>query len=326
VDEPTGHTIDGTPWEEPRGPHLPDRLTAIPLLCWPFIALAIVQLAVGVSDIRSLGELDVSFALSWVAGRISGLAPTLMGVALFWRHPAAARSMPMVAWAMVLFAVGGVLALFSSPLSPMLSELTPPSDASSPIGWAFVGWQVGSSIVAVLAVACLGVGLDRARARRDALPRSLMALVVVLATLSALSYIPLLGGSASGAEMVANAIVAVATSTATLLLIGFVFVVAFVGRRSGEAPATGWAAAALGAGILVAASVLFQLIGLVYMLTGLVPFAVVTGASAVGWVLLLAAFAVGLPAEFGTAAADVPGPDPVTPDPPAATPPGSEGS
>jgi hypothetical protein len=71
VDEPTGHTIDGTPWEEPRGPHLPDRLTAIPLLCWPFIALAIVQLAVGVSDIRSLGELDLSFALSWVAdGRL----------------------------------------------------------------------------------------------------------------------------------------------------------------------------------------------------------------------------------------------------------------
>ena len=27
MDEPVGHTIDGTPWDEARGPHLPDPLT-----------------------------------------------------------------------------------------------------------------------------------------------------------------------------------------------------------------------------------------------------------------------------------------------------------
>ena len=38
--EPTGQTIEGEPWPEARGPHLPDRLTRIPLLVWPFVILA----------------------------------------------------------------------------------------------------------------------------------------------------------------------------------------------------------------------------------------------------------------------------------------------
>ena len=38
--EPTGHTMDGTPWVEPRGPHLPDRLSAVGWLAWPFVILA----------------------------------------------------------------------------------------------------------------------------------------------------------------------------------------------------------------------------------------------------------------------------------------------
>ena len=49
--EPTGHTIDGTPWEEPRPPHLPDPVVhvarRIPLAAWAFLAIAIAPRASG---------------------------------------------------------------------------------------------------------------------------------------------------------------------------------------------------------------------------------------------------------------------------------------
>ena len=48
-DEPTGTTIDGTPWEEARPPHLPDTVTGLPV---PTILFTLGAIVVGILTIR----------------------------------------------------------------------------------------------------------------------------------------------------------------------------------------------------------------------------------------------------------------------------------
>ncbi len=53
-DEPSGATIDGTPWEEPRPPHLPDTVTStITGTPVPTFLFLLGALAIGVLTVRS---------------------------------------------------------------------------------------------------------------------------------------------------------------------------------------------------------------------------------------------------------------------------------
>ena len=52
--EPTGQTVDGTPWEEPRPPHLPDRVMRVHPIAWLFVALAVVVVVADLPTLRSM--------------------------------------------------------------------------------------------------------------------------------------------------------------------------------------------------------------------------------------------------------------------------------
>ena len=86
--EPRGHTIDGTPWEEPRPPHLPDRLTSISPWVLPFLVVVVFQLWLFWLD-QPFGTDPRSPLEYWLDTRyqFAEIAGSLIGLALFLRHP-----------------------------------------------------------------------------------------------------------------------------------------------------------------------------------------------------------------------------------------------
>ena len=94
--EPTGHTLDGTPWEEARPPHLPDRLTAISPWTVPFLLVAAWQLWTVWSQRPQTEPMPAEW---WgqLLGIVPSIAMALIGAALFLRHPDAWRSLRLVA-------------------------------------------------------------------------------------------------------------------------------------------------------------------------------------------------------------------------------------
>ena len=99
-------------WEEARPPHLPDRITAIPVMVWPFVALTVVvvfarsRMYIGV-------PFDASIAVSFGLGMARLGAMTLLGAALFLRHPDAWSRLRPVAVAVSLIAIAEALDVFA---------------------------------------------------------------------------------------------------------------------------------------------------------------------------------------------------------------------
>ena len=130
MSEPTGHTVDGTPWEEPRGPHLPDRVVGVPPMAWLFIATAIV---VTIADLPTLARMGSG---PWFLGQgILGLVPPicscLLGAVLFIRHPDAVQALPLLVLGAMLSAAVPVLRLGSTLVASILEGWSPSVDMSS---------------------------------------------------------------------------------------------------------------------------------------------------------------------------------------------------
>src|SRR5688500_6853375 len=104
-DKPAARTVDTAPWPEARPPHLPDRITALSPWIAPFLLLAALQVFLGWQQWASEGTLDVAPSLALhISDLLPSLAATLLGAALFWRHPQAHRTMPRVALGVALLA------------------------------------------------------------------------------------------------------------------------------------------------------------------------------------------------------------------------------
>jgi hypothetical protein len=130
-DEPRGHTIDGTPWEEPRPPHLPDTLTRISLWVIPFLVLAGFQLVAGWREWAGQGQLNPGYGVTIFLGLVPGVCASLLGAALFYRHPSANRRLSILVFGVVLLAVTALMELASRPLDEWFLALSPSADFSS---------------------------------------------------------------------------------------------------------------------------------------------------------------------------------------------------
>ena len=91
-DEPTGSRLDDTRWEEPRPPHLPDRLASITPWVLPFLIVVAYQVWLLWVDRPRGGDITMSLPY-WLEARFrfAGIAGSLIGLALFIRHPDPAR-------------------------------------------------------------------------------------------------------------------------------------------------------------------------------------------------------------------------------------------
>jgi hypothetical protein len=303
--EPRGHTIDGTPWEEPRPPHLPDRLTSISLWVLPFLVVAGIQVWVLWIN-QPLSTNQGSAVEYWLRTRyqFAEIAGSLIGLALFLRHPDARRTLPQVAWGALLLLLAQVMGLLEQTLDPAFVALAPPGEDLFFLSPLKEAYSIFTSLVAVFGIAFIATGLSAARRYETVgAGRGLAAVLVILAVVStvlstAAAILQLTTAEFEVSPALVGTIIGslFAWFLRTLALSYFV-VVTVVGWIRQEAPRSAWRLAPVGAALL-----LFQAVVVPFLSVFSVPqegllaiFAFIQEGVVVGWVLLVAAFALGLP-------------------------------
>ena len=311
MSEPTGSRETPEPPEE-RGPHLPDAITRVPGPVWPFLALTVLAVIGRWQELSGLSFSRPIDAVALIAGSVPPIVAPLLGVALFTRHPTAHRTMPSVAFGVVLFAVLTVVDRLREPILESIASLDPSFEATGP---AFLGYGLVQALVSVFALTYLSIGLADARRFEDSPGRRTALIVLVAAAVGAPAVSALLGFAWLSVQPLSS-IVSVVSVLATNLAWAYLGWNAYRGWTAGEEPGTGWALVA-GASIgYVLIAVLATVLSVVAWVSGasnsqpqlVYEVYLLLGAALAGvWLALLAAFAVGLPAveaEAGTA--DVP--------------------
>ena len=337
--EPTGQTIDGSPWEEPRPPHLPDRLASMPWLAWPFLILAAVLVGFALPRVQDVLAAGGPYSIWSIVTQLDPIATVLLGAALFWRHPDAARELPRIAVGVALLATGEILRLIAEPLAPILAGITPPTEALPglvPLGSAFDAFATS---IGLFGLVYLIGGLDDARrfqaegsSRRIAIPLVALGVVIGIGKFVRLGEVPVDDTLTVGTVVAVSLIL----STLDVLAWAYLIVIGARGWRSGESPSRGWLAATLAGICVLIAAVSTTAIELLVATPTEATFMVYLAFSSIGtaaWILLLIAFGLGLPSTVEFDEEDVddleidPDADPdATSGPPVATTPGYEGS
>ena len=316
------------PYPEARPPHLPDVLTRRSPWLLYFAVVVVLQLwrllqAWQPSVIPGDAKSAVDYVLSW----IPALTAPLAGVALFYRHPDARRSLRILVFGLILLSFGELLNAFQEPIRDFLRGLSPVDDVASlaetPAEFAF---RVFTLLVTIFGLVYVAAGLSSARLREAT--RSERPLAVWLAALAVVgSIVSLTALSALPAEatptLIVQVIVGVVLSAVITFAWAYLAVVTISGWVARESPRRAWGVAALAASVLFAFRLIFPALSLVPFGPDSGPFLTVLAyTSWAAWALLILAFALGLPTPEGPASDRVAGP---TGDPPAATSPGSAG-
>jgi len=298
--EPKCHTIDGIPWEEPRPPHLPDRLTSISPWVLPFLALAVFQVwLLGTLQPRST---DLSALVDYWLGtryQIVGIAGALIGLALFLRHPNARNTLPQIASGAFLLLLAQVLGLLESTIDPLFVDLAPPTDEMSFFSPLMQAYSIFTSLVGIFAIAFIASGLSAARRYEDVGTTRGLAVLLAVLVFTAVAYTTF-GFAMVQDDLSGNSIIIIAGALLANLFrslaLAYLVVVSVRGWVAQEQPRAGWRVAALGAG--------FLLLELITPFIGVLPLAqdglvaaigLIADVALVGWILLVVAFALGLP-------------------------------
>ena len=310
------------PFPEARPPHPPDFLARQSPWVFAFAAVAVVQIWRILSALVGAPGVDSGTTVLNVLSAIQNIAPPLFGVALFWRHPHARTTMPLLVFGLVLFAIGELLAAFDQPIRDVLRTISQPPDETfvleSP---AEVAFRVFTSLLSVFALLYTGAGLTAARRReRRASERPLaiwltaLAVVATVVNIAATSQLEF----ESSPLVIVQLVVGIVLSVLVTLAWAYLVTVAVGGWMAREAPSRAWGLAALATSILFASRAVFTvLISLPVGGWGMTVLQVVGYLSLGAWLVLLAAFAVGLPSPPNAVEVEA------TADPPGATQPGS---
>lgn len=305
------------PFPEARPPHLPDVLTRQSPWVLAFLAIAVLQVWRAWTSITGLGAENAGSALGLAISSIQTIIPPLFGAALFWRHPKARATMPPLVFGLALFAFGELLGAFEQPIREVLLAIAPPAAEGTVFDTpAVVAFGVFTSLLSIFAVLYTAAGLAATRRGRSAAERPLTVWLVALVIVSFVLYIagilPILQNEATpdiAIRVVLGAVLSVLGSLAWAYFVS----VTVGGWLAGEAPRRAWIAAAIATAVLfttplvVGASLVLGTDALVLAST------VALYTSMAAWLLLLAAFLLGLPAPPGDEPAEA------TVDPPAAT-------
>ena len=122
-DEPTGTTIDGTPWVEPRPPHLPDTVTGLPV---PTILFTLGAIVSGISTIRDrLPEPGAGPGgpVLWVLSLSIPVSSFLIPAVFFLRHRDAWSAHRAMALGTAFLAIGRSLQLLGGYLGDWFDSI-----------------------------------------------------------------------------------------------------------------------------------------------------------------------------------------------------------
>jgi hypothetical protein len=254
----------------------------------------------------------------------SAIVP-LFGAALFIRHPDARRTMPALVFGIVLFTIVQLLTSIDAPIRAFLDNFSSPDDG--PVSPADVAYAVFRSLLQLFAILYIAGGLSEARRAPPVAAQRPLALwlgaLAVIATVISIASVAQFGLDLSGPGGALVLAIDITLALFTSIVWAYLVSVTVGGTLAGEAPKPAWRLAAIGTGIVFVYRLLAGIVlGVGDPWTSLV---VIGGYVALaGWLLLLVAFWLGLPAPADTTtAADEATADPPTADPPAMTPPGS---
>jgi hypothetical protein len=287
---------------EARGPHLPDVLTRQSPWLYVFIGAALIHLAAAWLDWAGRGPLAPPQDLvTMIAERTPSVLISLFGAALFIRHPDARRSLPLLAFGLGLMTLGQLLTLIDGPITRLIDSLAPSSEVFVGLSPAVVAYQVATGLIGIVAVLYLGAGLASARRRPIHIAeRSFTGVVAIIGIATVVlpyALVPLqLPTTPFEWALVAIGLV---LSLLHALVWSYVVAVAFGGWMAGEAPRLGWGLALLAGALGLALRILTAMLLVIGNLSGGLSQPALTAVGLLGtagWVLLLAAFAAGLPA------------------------------
>ena len=321
--EPTGRTIDGIPWEEPRPPHLPDAVTRVSPWVIPFVLLAGVQVVAAWLDWAAQGDIRDPNVVEFILVQwLPGICASLLGAALFYRHRDAHRRLPMLVVGVVLLTLAALLRLAGDPVGEALMAAAPPDDE----GWIFNSYGIyraAITVVSIFGVVYLARGLAGARRSADVVSGRVLGIVAVAVVVVASLISPVFAFGQFDREVLTPInIVSLVLATIDTLAWAYLFVIAFGGWLAGERARIGWLLVALAAIIDLIFLVVLAASGFVDLSGGGVFLIMLSWLGIARWVFLLTAFALGLPSMEGVPVSDEPVAG-ATPDRPAVTTPSS---
>lgn len=309
-DDPAAARPDGPalaePWPEPRGLHLPDVLGRLPLAAWLFVVLAVARLGWALREDALGPSLD-----AWRIGQVAlfgvpSVVAVLLPAALLARHRDAPARMRVLFAGVVLLAIVEGLRLLASPLEPLFESLTPADQAVAFLVPSAIAYQVAGNLLNALALAAISVGLIRTRRHDD--PSASWPVDAVLAALVVLiGATGIVSVSRLPAEqlpltptVVAYVVSTVVLNVVTATAFGYLAATTTAGARANEGPALGWRLAAIGSWLVIGSLAALGVAGVLEPTADAADLAnnlvlAIEAVFSLGFIGLLAAFALGLP-------------------------------
>jgi hypothetical protein len=281
---------------EARGPHLPDR--------WPILVFVGLAIAAGWATYPNPPAWTPESFAAFILDLLPVVCAVLLPAALLLRHPDAPRVARPLFFGTLLFAAVPFLRLAGPALEGFFLSLTPPSEG--------VEWFVPSSIlygffqslIGLFGVLYIALGLSQARhwAFRQSARVAGFAVFAVGAAAALATIYSATQTDLSQIEMTtslwAYLIGSIALTVITILTWAYLAMSLVRSTLSGEEPGPGWAAAALGASLVLTTFAIGAWANLVMTSNpdlNNVIFWVSNGAYSLGFLLLLIGFALGLP-------------------------------
>ncbi len=287
---------------ESGGRHLPDALTR----SWP--ASVFVLLAVGFTawyvwfQPLQPGASGADMVIH-VLQLVPSVCAILVPAAFLARHPDAPSRAGTLLAGTILFALVQGLVVLADPLQVLFETVTPPS---TDLGGVVPLQAVYSALISTVAACALGfmaLGLAQARRYEDRAPGWLTGWLVPTVTVIAGVVGVVAAGRAFGDLPMTPSLAIYLGATIVLSVVrvivwAYLLAVTTRGAMAGEAPAGGWALAAVGAAAVLVSLVVLNVTGALDLPTADVANVVSYGivvAYAAGNLLLLLAFVLGLP-------------------------------
>jgi len=247
---------------EPRGPHLPDRLTSLPYWAVLIGLLALARLIWFVRETELGPSPSPSVILTYVGALVPAVVTVVLPAALLLRHPDAWTSARTLLIGTVLLAVVEGMRVLSPALQGFFESVTPGSEETPSLVPLALFYTATQGLVATFAVANIGLGLAQARHYLDRRGTLLIVLVAgaavmagAAARVTAVVQLPFdeIPMTPTVAVYLASAIV---LGVLTITAWGYLAATAARAARAGEEPRGGWLLATLGSWLILAAFVI----------------------------------------------------------------------
>lgn len=269
-----------------------------------FLVLAIGDLAWYVVNARFPPNVTVSDVVAYALQVVPSVAVVLLPAAILARHRDATWRAPTVVFGAIVFAVAQGMLILSGPLEPLFENLTPPSQELTFLVPLAAIYNAMTSIILAFGVTYLTVGLSHARRFEDrsGLPATLfLPIMAVFGTVvGVVSVVQLdLGTIKMSPTLAVYLGSSVVLGVLRIVVWAYLTTIVWRGWRAGEDPRNGWGLGTLGGGAVILALILVNVGGLLKSTDdtfGSVYAYLTLIAYALGHLLLLAGFLVGLPA------------------------------